>query len=398
MKILLGGIPLGCSNIGDEAILACVVELMRELFPESGLTVCTARQEETAKLLSVATLPLYGFDSSLPETEFKREVRKFDLYLWCGATGLSDYPQVGIRQLRLARQAGVRTALWSVGMDSELNPAFFKAQGKKRDLLNALSLCTLKTVDFTAFYERRLNERMRRKIAGELRHCGFVTVRDKPSAEELKRCGFPSAAVSADSAIILKAAAEPPVARITGIQTIGICISAQKQLSDFAPLVLFLNQILEKPDRRILFIPMNPETDFELMSRLQQNLHRKEQTVLLKDCTAPADVQAAAGICDAVISSRLHLLILAANERTPIIGISRGSKVDNFLAEFGLKPAGSVRQCDFHFMRNELERFLTPEGSEEFKRKAEQVHAAMLNRLSAAKQLIADWASGDPHP
>ena len=31
MKLLLGGVPLGCDNIGDEAIIACVVKLIRSL-------------------------------------------------------------------------------------------------------------------------------------------------------------------------------------------------------------------------------------------------------------------------------------------------------------------------------------------------------------------------------
>ena len=31
MRLLLGGIPLGCDNIGDEAILECVVAMLRRL-------------------------------------------------------------------------------------------------------------------------------------------------------------------------------------------------------------------------------------------------------------------------------------------------------------------------------------------------------------------------------
>lgn len=33
LKILLGGIPLGCDNIGDEAILGCFTSLVRRLAP-----------------------------------------------------------------------------------------------------------------------------------------------------------------------------------------------------------------------------------------------------------------------------------------------------------------------------------------------------------------------------
>ena len=39
MRILQGGIPLGCDNIGDEAILACVVRMLRERVPDVAQTV-----------------------------------------------------------------------------------------------------------------------------------------------------------------------------------------------------------------------------------------------------------------------------------------------------------------------------------------------------------------------
>lgn len=36
MRIFLGGIPLGCDNIGDEAIIAGVVKMLRESIPGVG--------------------------------------------------------------------------------------------------------------------------------------------------------------------------------------------------------------------------------------------------------------------------------------------------------------------------------------------------------------------------
>ena len=64
MKILLGGVPLGCDNIGDEAIIACVVKLLRGLFPAAELTVSTREPEKTAKLLGIS-------DRALGEEEKK---------------------------------------------------------------------------------------------------------------------------------------------------------------------------------------------------------------------------------------------------------------------------------------------------------------------------------------
>jgi polysaccharide pyruvyl transferase WcaK-like protein len=55
----------------------------------------------------------------------------------------------------------------------------------------------------------------------------------------------------------------------------------------------------------------------------------------------------AAARCDVVLSSRLHLLILAANAGTPGLGIARGSKLANWLANFGRTVEGSVYECDW---------------------------------------------------
>ena len=78
LKILLGGIPLGCDNIGDEAILGCFTSLVRRLAPRAEITVCTAAEEDTAALLGVKTAPLYGFTREHPVSSFGRFVRKFD--------------------------------------------------------------------------------------------------------------------------------------------------------------------------------------------------------------------------------------------------------------------------------------------------------------------------------
>ena len=44
MKILLGGVPFGSGNIGDEAILGCVVNIFQRNFPDAELAVATALQ------------------------------------------------------------------------------------------------------------------------------------------------------------------------------------------------------------------------------------------------------------------------------------------------------------------------------------------------------------------
>ena len=181
MKILLGGIPLGCDNIGDEAIIACVVKMLKESLPGVELTVATA-DPATAERLGVGTVPAFGFAGTSLDG-FAEAVRRHDAYIWCGATGLSDYPHVGLALLEAAQDEGVPTFIWGVGMDDELNPAFFKAHGKRGALLKMIGL--------VGWYERRLRARLARRIAAALPRCKGVWLRDPQSTTMLARTGMP---------------------------------------------------------------------------------------------------------------------------------------------------------------------------------------------------------------
>ena len=89
---------------------------------------------------------------------------------------------------------------------------------------------------------------------------------------------------------------------------------------------------------KVLGIPMNPKTDRALMEGLGV------------ECIAgstPEAVMDAASRCAVVLSSRLHLLILAANVGTPGLGIARGSKLANWLSNFNRTVEGSVGDCDW---------------------------------------------------
>ena len=307
MKILLGGVPLGCDNIGDEAIVGCVTGLLRELVPGAELTVCTRDREGTAARLGVATAPLHGFGADPDLRGFAELARRHDAYVWFGATGLSDYPETALRLLRAARRAGVPSIVWGVGMNSELNPAFYRAGGKKRKLLQLASKCVFGLVDLVALYERILCRRTRRRIRRELAACALVVLRDAPSVREAAKCGFPSAVEGADTAILQRAAAEPPLPELPGAVRIGFCISEQSVVRDLDGVRKLWDDLLEDPARRVVLIPMNPVTDKRLMLKLASECRHRERIECLESAD-PADVQACAGQCRVLVSSRLHLL------------------------------------------------------------------------------------------
>jgi len=103
-RVFLGGVPFGADNVGDEAILECIVETVRQIRPDCALTVSTNSGPLTAQKLHVRTCPLYGFLPEHPYDGFSREIQNHGTFIWSGATGLSDYPEVPLRLLDIAQR------------------------------------------------------------------------------------------------------------------------------------------------------------------------------------------------------------------------------------------------------------------------------------------------------
>ena len=383
MKLLLGGVPLGCDNIGDEAIIACVVKLIKGLAHDADLTVCTQDGENTARLLGVHTAPLYGFPPTPMLHDFHSFVRHFDAFIWFGATGLSDYPDTVLPLLEAAQKEGIPTIVWGVGMDDELNPAFFKVQGKKKALLSLLSFGRFNAVER---YETHLRKKLRQHIHNTLSTCSLVAVRDPESAVELGKCGLNNIVVSADTAILQNTSPTPPLPVVDGVRRIGFCISAQRRIAQRKELLVLWMRLLQLPDTRLVLIPMNPSTDKELMSSLASELPQQNSIEMLES-SDPAVVQACAAQCRVVVSSRLHLLILASNAHVPVIGIERGSKIRNWLNNFNDIPAGTVANCDFEAIYQRILLILaTP--PEHYSARIEQVMKELHSRLDAGAQVL----------
>lgn len=380
MKILLGGVPFGCDNIGDEAILGCVVKLFRSRMPGIELTVAT-RDATTGERLGVAITSCWGFDGK-PLDGFDLVVREYDAYVWCGATGLSDYPYVALDLLEHAQRQSVPTFVWGVGMDDELNPAFFKASGRRRKLLSLVGAC--------GFYERLLRMRVHLRMRKVLSKCRGVWLRDPQSAARLLSSGFTAAKIAADTAILQESTGSAQFARMDGIKTLGLCISAQRNVGDERGLLSFLSTVLARKDFRIVAIPMNPKTDRELMGRLHLKLGRPDGFLMFEG-DDPGLVVAQAGECDLVLSSRLHLLILAANAGTPIRGIARGSKLANWLANFNIAVSGSVDSCDWGSLARNVIKDLDDDN---LRRSFEKVRATAYANLHARMNDAADEMFG----
>lgn len=391
MRILVGGVPFGRNNVGDEAILECVMRILRDACPVAEFSVSTDDGEATARKLGIRAVPLFGFQPPYSRDEMIRELQSHDAFVWAGATGLSDYPEIPVEMLRIAQAAGRKTVVWAVGMNDELNPAKYRVlPGKQRMVLTAAKAATLGAFDAIAWEERRRVARAKGRIAAALAGANLVVVRDPESRTQLELSGVSrEVVVGADSALLLEANPAPKfnpeaaeVLRFAGPK-VGFCVSAQREIRNKQALLDYFNRVVGENTRRILFIPMNPLTDAALMEDLRQAMQHPERAAVITGRREPDEILAAAASVDLIISSRLHLIIFASIVHTPFIGVSRGSKVDNFLAPYGLKSVGSVEQCDFERLCSETTRLLADKPG--FAARSRSVRATLLERLETAR-------------
>lgn len=389
--LLIGGVPFGCDNIGDEAILASALGIFRRLFPDARFRVCTRDRAGTERKFGVETAPLYGFDPAYPARNFSAACAGADLFIWAGATGLSDYPAMACRLLAEARRAGLRTAVWGVGMNDVFNPAFFRLRGRKKTLCDWVRKGL--GFDLAARWEARLVRGIRKTIAGELEKAEAVVLRDARSLAELRRCApFPDAVAGADSAILQTGTpdrdlvwANPADAAVfeCAEKRLALCVSEQNPIAEKAEFCAWLDALHERhPELLTVMIPMNPVKDFALMRSLQSLLAHPEQT-LLTHFMEPEDVQTLVAQCSLVVSSRLHLIILGLNALVPAVGIARGSKIAGFLEPFGLPVAGTTGKIDFPVLERSVEDLLA--DPERFRVRAAPIRTEMLASLAAAE-------------
>ncbi|MEM6821020.1 MAG: polysaccharide pyruvyl transferase family protein [Verrucomicrobiota bacterium] len=392
MKILIGGVPFGRDNVGDEAILETVVNVVRECSPDAELTVSTDDREATEKKLSVNTVPLFGFAPPYSKDEMRQSLESHDVFIWAGATGLSDYPEIPANMLRIAQEARNRTVVWNVGMNDELNPAKYKlTSGKKKRLLDLVTAVTFGLVNGVDVWERGAINRAKTAIRTALDRADLVVVRDPESREVVLDCGVScEVVVGADTALLLKPSEslklEPDLDALvkSGKPLFGLCVSAQRKIQNVDKLVNLLNRIVSDLSANIVFIPMNPVTDSDLMKDLHERMEPELQksAVLFSGRREPDEVLALSQHLDVVASSRLHLLILSSIFHIPLIGISRGSKVDNFLNPYGLKAVGTVEACDFDAFFNEVKRLIQEKDS--FSQASKGVFQELKGRLDGA--------------
>ena len=400
-RILIGGVPFGRDNVGDEAILECVVAIVGSINPEAEIWVSTDDRAATEKKLGVKTVPLFGFDApGFNYDEMSAVIDAVDAFVWAGATGLSDYPEVPLYLLHIAHERKKKTAIFCTGMNAELNPYLYRLlPGKRHKIYNLIRKLSFGSIDLIRQYENKKRQQTIAMMREGINTAQLVILRDQQSLEAMhKLIGVPEASVLIGSDPAIEIVPKPVASSrfsdaIKSIcsesnRKIGLCLSAQSPVRQIDDLAGLLSRLIASSGVKIVGIPMNPVTDAELLNAFQNKLEQPNAMCVAEGRYEPDEIAGLASEMDVVISSRLHLLIFASITLTPFIGISRGSKITNFTSQFQLPDIGNVSTINMAGLEDEIIRLFNEH--EQFEQIAKVVRAGMLKRLETAKSSLSE--------
>jgi len=395
VRVLCAGVPFGANNVGDEAIITGVVRMIRSVAPEAKITVATGDPETTERVLKVQTCPPFGFvgvAASGPEVD--RVIAEHDLFLWSGATGLSDYPDIPLGLLETAQRLHKHSAVFCVGMNDELNPHLYQVRSRWRPAYDRICQMTGGVIDIAGRLEAGRRARTYQRLREILPRADLVVVRDVETEAMLQRVKVPAKIiVGSDAALGLHPTSVEKVLlqadirkEITASDTprIGICLSAQDPPKNLPGFLAVLDRLIEEKKARVFGIPINPVTDSRLVRDMLPNFKHRNRVFSVEGVSEPEDVASLLGQMDVIVSSRLHGLILASLSDVPLVGIRRGTKIDTFLRPYGLKPAGSFKDLDLGELERQIRQHL--ERAADFRKLAAVVRSERMQGLDRARQ------------
>ena len=350
MRILISGY-YGFHNTGDEAVLAGIVQGLRERIPGVEICVLSADPEGTAEAHRV-----YAVDRWRTPVIWQ-ELRKADFFLQGGGGLLQDVtsPHSAMYYLGLLHLARLTRT-----------PYMIFAQG-----IGPISSGFLRGL-----------------TARNCRAAKAITVRDIESAEMLREWGVssPEVAVSADPALLLEPADDRRRQQL--LRTLDLAFDqpymtiALRQWAGLPEFLPHLVGLLRRREEALLVLPFQYEQDLPLALELSQALPNRVH--LPTDLLSPADSAAVIRGARAVIAMRLHAMIFATSQQTPAVALAYDPKVDAFCRRSG-HPVLHLHEATVERLANALEQSLAAksDGTQlaELRRAAEINFEVLLQHL-----------------
>jgi len=340
-KILIAGTDYGLQNVGDDAILGAMLEQFRTI-EDIDITVATKHAEEMSEWLGVKTLERQGKWNLL---KVYRAVFSTDVLVVGGACVISDYqrslkglisgyPGLGLTLIALAKLLGKPVMVYGIGVEdvsSKLKRFFIKR------IYNSVEVITLR--DQGSLDLLRDGFGVTKPIMEVT--ADPVMAMSPPTSEQTQQEVEKHDIFKSDQPVIA-------VSFAYGVDTRPELIKFMAEMSDY---------IISEYNAKILFIPMNilAKNDKAGVLKVMEQMANSASAEVLEMPYGYEEVMGLLGKVDMVISSRMHLLIFSSITMTPIVGISRVPKTNQFLNFFGLKSLVSTTNLDFSALKSNLD-------------------------------------------
>ena len=334
----------GFGNVGDEAVLAAILQQLRSLAPGSRCIVISgdpARTAEEHGVEAVHRLDITGLWSAL---------RQGTVFISGGGTLFQDVTSSRSLYYYLL----MIVFAWSFGL-----PVIIYGQG----------IGPLRS---------RWNRLLTLKALGLAR---LVIVRDRKAYEQVLAWGFDGRrlCLGSDPVVTLKAESGRDSRRLI-CQSLGDKLVPQRpvllvslrpwpNLDASLPAVAGVLDELSREGWQVVFVPFQFEADSPVCQRCAGLM--EEAAFVWPEPLAVQETLALFGEADYCLGMRLHALIFAAVQRVPMLGLVYDPKVESFLRELGLGDAafnlpldegrsidGKELLSSLHYLQAERERLV----------------------------------------
>jgi len=361
-RVLISGY-YGCGNAGDEAILAGLIEGMRELAPEAELTVLSGDPGGTMAEHGVVAVPR-GLLSA------RHHVRSSALVISGGGGLLQDVtswrsPLYYLAVMWVARATGRPVAF----VGQSVGPL-------RRSVIRWLARRVLSGVEVLA-------------------------VRDRLSRDALLDLGLGrQAEVTADLAFLMPRPKEEEIGaarRKAGLSACEEPVAAVALRPDpeggsgeamAALLGEAIGTVCQELGLRPLLVAMQPSRDLEFSRKVAAAM--PSQAAAMAPAMPARELFALVAGCDLLIGMRLHALVFAAGAAVPLVAISYDPKVDGLMEQLGLEPAPSLKRLDSATLKQAIR--VAWEGRAAARaaltEQAAKLRAAALRNVEAAIRLL----------
>ena len=311
MNILISGY-YGSRNGGDEAMLASMLEVLRDEIFDLQVSVISIDPEHTKRRHNVDAVPRPDIFAII------KKIRAADMLISGGGSLLQNV-------------TSGRSLYYYLAI------IFFALAFGKKVMLYAQGIGPIRGT-----FARWLTNFIVNRV-------DLITVRDRGSLEELSRLKIsrPKIFCTADSVLAIKPAPLDAGKKIlaknsvSGEKFVGVAIRHWIDCENFyRELAAALDRLSDELDAKIIFLPMKFPDDIK-SSRAVAALMKTDCAVLADEFTTQ-EFLSLVGCMDVLIGVRLHALIFAGVMGVPMVGISYDPKIERFLDSIGEKPLGTL--------------------------------------------------------